>query len=112
MLQKVIGDVAELESILVSNTYGTIGRELQVKATIMGLGNSDKLDLEFWADTPSRKYEDLAKIKTKGLSPGRCSLLDMACNQHKTNFGCYSVCSLCRHEGILFYLKTCSQMSC
>ena len=70
MRQKVIGDVAELESILVSNTYGTIGRELQVEATIMGLGNSDGLDLEFWADTPSGKYEELAKIKTKSLSPG------------------------------------------
>jgi hypothetical protein len=56
--------------ILLSNTYGTIGRELQVEATIMGLGNSDGLDLEFWADTPSGKYKELAKIKTKSLSPG------------------------------------------
>jgi hypothetical protein len=70
MRQKVIGDVAELESILVSNTYGTLGRELEVEAIIRGLGNSNGLDLEFWADTPSGKYEELAKIKTKSLSPG------------------------------------------
>jgi hypothetical protein len=68
--RKVVGDVAELESILVSNPYGSIGRELEVKATVKGLGNSDGLDLEFWADTPSGKYEELAKIKTKKLSSG------------------------------------------
>jgi hypothetical protein len=38
MRQKVIGDVAELKSILVSNTYGTIGKELQVEAIIKGSG--------------------------------------------------------------------------
>jgi hypothetical protein len=71
MRQKVRGEVAELESILVSNTYGTIGRELEVEATIQGLGNSNNgLDLEFGADTPSGNYEELAKIKTKILSPG------------------------------------------
>jgi hypothetical protein len=42
MRQKVIGDVAKLDGILVSNTFGTIGRELQVEATIMGLGNSNE----------------------------------------------------------------------
>lgn len=68
--EKVLGDVAELESILVSNPYGTIGRELEVEATVRGLGNSDGLDLEFWADTPSGKYEELAKIKIKKLSRG------------------------------------------
>jgi len=52
--------VAELESILVSNPYGTIGRELEVEATVKGLGNSDGLDLHFWAETPSGKYEELA----------------------------------------------------
>jgi hypothetical protein len=60
--------VAELESILVSNPYGTVGRELEVEATVKGLGNSDGLDLHFWADTPSGKYEELAEIKTKKLS--------------------------------------------
>jgi len=68
--QQVVGEVAELESILVSNPYGTIGRELEVEATVKGLGNSDGLDLHFWADTPSGKYEELAEIKTKKLSSG------------------------------------------
>ncbi len=64
------GELAELESILVSNPYGTIGRDLEVEATVKGLGNSDGLDLHFWADTPSGKYEELAEIKTKKLSSG------------------------------------------
>jgi hypothetical protein len=66
--QQVLGDVAELEGILVSNSYGIIGRELEAEATIKGLGNSDGLDLQFWAETPSGKYEELADIKTKKLS--------------------------------------------
>ena len=68
--EEVLGEVAELESILVSNPYGTIGRDLEVEATVKGLGNSDGLDLHFWADTPSGKYEELAEIKTKKLSSG------------------------------------------
>jgi hypothetical protein len=68
--EQVHGDVAELESILVSIPYGTIGRELEIEAIVKGLGNSDGLDLEFWVDTPSGKYEELAKIKTKKLSRG------------------------------------------
>jgi uncharacterized membrane protein len=67
---QVIGDVAELEGILVSNSYGAIGKELEVEATIKGLGNSDGLNLQFWADTPSGKHEELAEIKTKKLSRG------------------------------------------
>jgi hypothetical protein len=66
--KKVLGEVAELESVLVSNPHGFIGRELEVEATIKGLDDSDALDLEFWVDTPSGKYEELAKIKTKKLS--------------------------------------------
>jgi hypothetical protein len=68
--QQVLGEVAELEGILVSNPYGIIGRELEAEATIKGLGNSDELDLTFWMDTPSGKYEELAEIKTKKLSRG------------------------------------------
>jgi hypothetical protein len=61
---------AELESIFVSSPYGTIGKELEVEATIKGLKNSEGLTLEFWADTPTGKYERLAEIKTKKLSRG------------------------------------------
>lgn len=68
--QQVLGEAAELEGILVSNPYGIIGKELEAEATIKGLGNSDELDLTFWMDTPSGKYEELAEIKTKKLSRG------------------------------------------
>jgi hypothetical protein len=68
--EEVLGEVAELEGILVSNSYSAIGRELEAEATIKSLGNSDGLDLRFWADTPSGKYEELAEIKTKKLSRG------------------------------------------
>ena len=62
--------MAELEGILVSNTYGVIGRELEAEATIKGLVNSNGLDLQFWVDTPSGEHEELTEIKTKKLSPG------------------------------------------
>jgi hypothetical protein len=68
--EQVLGEVAELEGILVSNSYGIIGRELEAEATIKCLANSNGLDLQFWADTPSGEYEELAEIKTKKLSPG------------------------------------------
>jgi hypothetical protein len=68
--EEVLGAPAELESILVSNPYGTIGKELEVDATVNSLRDSDGLRLEFWADTPSGKYEELAEIKTKKLSHG------------------------------------------
>lgn len=34
------------------------------------MSNSDGLDLQFWAEMPSGKYEELADIKTKKLSRG------------------------------------------
>jgi hypothetical protein len=68
--EQVLGEVAELERILVSNPYGIIGRELDAEATIRSLGSSDGLDLQFWADTPSGEHEELAEIKTKKLSRG------------------------------------------
>jgi hypothetical protein len=68
--EQVHGEVAELEGILLSNSYGIIGRELEAEATIKGLGSSDGLDLQFWADTPSGEHEELAEIKTKKLSSG------------------------------------------
>jgi hypothetical protein len=63
-----MGEVAELESMLVSNPYGNIGRELEVQATVKGLGDSDGLDLHFWADTPSGRYEKLAEINKETVS--------------------------------------------
>lgn len=70
MREQVIGEVAELEGVLVSNSYGTIGRELEVEATVKGIGDSEGLRLTFWTDTPSGNYEELAEIKTKKMSQG------------------------------------------
>lgn len=68
---RVVDQAAEIESIFVSNPYGAVGKELEVEATVQGVtSNSGALDLRFWADTPSGKYEELATIKTKKLSPG------------------------------------------
>ncbi|MFY9873295.1 MAG: hypothetical protein WAK17_26600 [Candidatus Nitrosopolaris sp.] len=66
--EQVLGEVAELERILVSDSYGTTGRELEAEATIKGLDSSDGLDLQFWVDTPSGEHEELAQITTKKLS--------------------------------------------
>src|SRR5436309_3533506 len=68
--QQVLGNVAELEGILASNSYGAIGKNLEVEATVKGLANSGGLRLVFWTDTPSGKYEELAEIKTKKLALG------------------------------------------
>ena len=62
--------MAELEGILVSNSYGAIGKELEIEATVKGLDDSEGLRLVFWTDAPSGKYEELAEIKTKKLSRG------------------------------------------
>jgi len=66
--EQVHGEVAEHEGILVSNPYGIIGKELEVEATVKGLGNSAGLDLRFWADTPSGNYEELAEKVSTALS--------------------------------------------
>ena len=68
---KVSDDKAEIERLMVlSHPYTTIGKTISAEATIKGLRESMGVKLEFWADTPSRKWEELAKIDTKDLSPG------------------------------------------
>ena len=68
---KVGGEVAEIERLFVlTHPYTAIGKTLEVEATIKGLDKSEGLSLEFWADTPSGKYEELAKIEGKQLSAG------------------------------------------
>jgi hypothetical protein len=50
--------------------YPTPGTKLKIEAVITGLEQSDGLNLEFWADTPSGEFFDLARIETKALAPG------------------------------------------
>jgi hypothetical protein len=67
----VAGEVAELESLFVlTHPYTTIGKTFDVEATIKALDKSEGLNLYFWTDTPSGKYEELAKVKTKKLAAG------------------------------------------
>jgi hypothetical protein len=47
-----------------------IGKALEVEAIVKGLQKSVGLKLEFWADSPSGKFEELAKIETKDLAAG------------------------------------------
>jgi uncharacterized membrane protein len=68
---KVMDQVAELEKVYVlSHPYTTLGKTLEVEATIKSLVKNDGIDLEFWADTPSMDFEELAEIKTKELAAG------------------------------------------
>lgn len=62
---------AELKSVFVmTEPYPPLGETLKCEAAIMGLQQSEGLDLEFWAESPSGKFRELAKIETKELSPG------------------------------------------
>jgi hypothetical protein len=66
-----VEEKAELERLLVlSHPYTTIGKTLSAEATIKGLRNSTGLRLEFWVETPSKKYEEQAKMNIKELSEG------------------------------------------
>ncbi len=66
-----VGEKAALERLLVlSHPYTTIGKTLSAEATIKGLKKSTGLRLEFWVETPSRKFEEQAKMNIKELSVG------------------------------------------
>jgi hypothetical protein len=69
---KVGEEVAELESVFaLTEPYASMGKLIKCEARIRGLENSEGLDLEFWAHTPSGKVEELARIETKELSAGQ-----------------------------------------
>jgi hypothetical protein len=62
---------AEIERLLVlSHPYTRIGETLSVEATIKGLQKSTGLKLEFWVETPSRKFEEQATMEIKDLPVG------------------------------------------
>jgi hypothetical protein len=70
VLQLTTGGNSEIERVFVSSPYSNIGGELEVEAVVKGLGNSNGLGLEFWAETPSGKFEELADMKTRKMSRG------------------------------------------
>jgi hypothetical protein len=62
---------AELKNVFVmTEPYPPLGGPLKVEATVLGLQQSEGLDLEFCAESPSGQFQELAKIETKRLSPG------------------------------------------
>lgn len=64
-------DVAELVSLFaMTEPYPVVGKRLRCEATIRGLAQSEGLTLEFWADTPSGDFEELATLETTRLPVG------------------------------------------
>jgi hypothetical protein len=68
---KVGREVADLTSLFVmTEPYPPSGKTLRCEATILGLQESEGLDLGFWAEAPSGEFTDLARIETKRLALG------------------------------------------
>ncbi len=64
-------DVAELVSVFaMTEPYPALRQKINCEATLRGLTESEGLRLEFWADKPSGKFEELARVETKALSSG------------------------------------------
>lgn len=67
----VRGALAELTSLFaMTEPYPFRGDKLRLEATVHGLADSEELRLEFWAETPSGKFDELATIETKALAAG------------------------------------------
>lgn len=70
ILVTVGSDVAQLVSLFaMAEPYPILGEKVRCEATVRGLTESEGLTLEFWADTPSGEFEELASVETKALSP-------------------------------------------
>ncbi len=62
---------AELVSLLaLTETEPSVGEVIRCEATLRGRVESAGLTLEFWAETPSGTFQELASVETKRLSPG------------------------------------------
>lgn len=65
----VTEEKAEIGRLLVlSHPYTTIGQTLRAEVTVKGLHKSTRLQLEFLAETPSGKFEELSTTDIKDLS--------------------------------------------
>ncbi len=68
---KVIGQSAELQTLFaLTEPYPPIGETLRCEASVIGLEDTEQLDLEIWVDTPSGEFKQLADIETKEFKPG------------------------------------------
>lgn len=65
---KVGKEEAELASLFaLTEPYPPVGKVIRVEANIRGLAESEALSLEFWADSPSGEFKELAILGTKKL---------------------------------------------
>jgi hypothetical protein len=69
--------------------YPPLEETLRIEATLVGLEKSEGLDLEFWADTPSGEFLDLAKIETKALAAGEEAMYTTTITPKEE--GCYTI---------------------
>ena len=64
-------DVAELVSVFaMTEPYPGLREKIDIEATVRGKARTEGVHLEFWADTPSGNFEELADVETKALAPG------------------------------------------
>jgi hypothetical protein len=66
---KVGEDVAKLMSLFaLTQPYSHRGDHIRFEAVLRGASDSERLRLEFWAETPSGEFVELAKVETQALS--------------------------------------------
>jgi hypothetical protein len=64
-------EVAELVSLVaLTEPYPPLQKSVKCEATIRGITQDGGLKLEFWANTPSGAFEELAVVETKALGAG------------------------------------------
>jgi hypothetical protein len=64
-------EAAELVSLFaMTEPYPLLGEKIRCEATIRAITDTEGLTLEFWLETPSREFEEVATIETKALVAG------------------------------------------
>lgn len=64
-------DIAELVSLFaMTEPYPRLGERIRFEAVLRGSSDSERLRLEFWAETPSGEFLELVKVETETLSTG------------------------------------------
>jgi hypothetical protein len=62
-------DVAKLMSLFaLTQPYPRRGEQIRFEAILRGSSQSERLRLEFWAETPSGEFIELGKVETQALS--------------------------------------------
>jgi hypothetical protein len=64
-------EVVELSNVFaLTEPYPPPGKTIRFEAVVRGLSESEGLNLEFWVDTPSGMFKELAILETKKLKAG------------------------------------------